>query len=227
MLIYFGSNTSYDPQSDLNSGHAVKVFDTLMEPLRTTDPHIFADRFYRTYELVRHLSERETFYTGTVNINRKNFPPQLKTLKLNHLDQRWYIQESPGNNMLCVSWKDKKSKKGVIIVSTKADVQKPTVVHDYNLHINGCDRMDQSLTYYGQYNRKTVKCWKKIFHWSLEVAQCNAHILFNLSRPVGTKPISLSSFKDMLIEQLIAAAAEITPEDVRNAKDVHLCLGML
>ena len=62
--------------------------------------------------------------------------------------------------MLCVSWKDKKSKKAVIVVSTKADVsyttlhgrggdvQKPTVIHDYNLHMNGCDKMDQNLTYY-------------------------------------------------------------------------------
>ena len=49
VLIYFGSNTSYDPQSDPNSGHAVKVLDTLMEPLRTTGHHIFADRFYTTY----------------------------------------------------------------------------------------------------------------------------------------------------------------------------------
>ena len=52
--------------------------------------------------------------------------------------------------------------------------QKPAVIHSYNFSMNGCDRADQMVGYYGLQTRKSKKWWKKIFYWILEVTCSNA-----------------------------------------------------
>lgn len=79
----------------------------------------------------------------------------------------------------------------------------PKVVCDYNHRMNGCDRVDQCVSYYGQYGRKTVKWWRRVFLWLLEVCQYNAYILYCLTRADGTTRISLQQFKRQLITQLV------------------------
>ena len=62
--------------------------------------------------------------------------------------------------LLCM-WKDKKAKKPVIFVSThsvkgeseitnkrRIVTTKPNIIHEYNNSMNGCDRMDQMISYY-------------------------------------------------------------------------------
>ena len=39
---------------------------------------------------------------------------------------------------------------------------KPNIIHEYNNSMNGCDRMDQMISYY-ILNRKTIKLWKRMF----------------------------------------------------------------
>ena len=157
--------------------------------------------------------------------NRKNFPAEVKTLKLKHLESRYFRSES--GVMLC-AWKDKKASKPVIIVSThstKEEVEitnkrgitsmKPAVIEAYNRCMNGCDRMDQMASYYNVFNRKTIKWWKRMFMWCLEISQCNAFILFCLTRFDGEKPTSLLVFKKALISGILSAAkackAEVEP----------------
>ena len=92
-------------------------------------------------------------------------------------------------------WKDKKASKPVVAVSTKdvagsvdvimkrgTTVLKPSIIQNYNLSMNGCDCLDQNVSYYNNLNRQTLKWWKRIFAWLLEVSQVNAHILFLLMR---------------------------------------------
>ena len=74
LLIYFRKETSYDPSLDVNSESAIKVFTTLMKPL-SKGHHVFADRYYTTYNLLQHLLKEHHYYTGTVQVNRKFFPP--------------------------------------------------------------------------------------------------------------------------------------------------------
>ena len=112
--------------------------------------------------------------------------------------------------VLCVTWKDKKNKakkekKPVTVVSTKTTVWNamvtreeddvfpvPTVIYDYNKSMNGCDSMDQSISYYGQFLRKTTKWWRCIFLWSLEICQVNAYILYCLTCPDDWKVSRIS-----------------------------------
>ncbi|CAG5117673.1 unnamed protein product [Candidula unifasciata] len=130
-------------------------------------------------------------YTGTVNKNRKRLPQQLKQQPTIFGTPRWLVNNE--RNILCVSWRDKKSKKPCILLTTNGSstfeerqegsrkIQKPSPIHSYNISLNGCDLLDQMVSYYSNYNRKTKKWWKKVFTWMMEVTQVNAHILYMLS----------------------------------------------
>ena len=137
ILVYFGSGTSYDPAADVDGSMAVKVFQTLLQNVGSGH-HIYADRYYTTRKLVDYLLSRQTYYTGTLNLNRVGFPQELKTAKLEHLESRTYRNED--KTIQVTAWRDKKAKKPVVMVSTNADSSyvrrknkmKPKVVDSYN-----------------------------------------------------------------------------------------------
>ncbi|GFN82607.1 PiggyBac transposable element-derived protein 4 [Plakobranchus ocellatus] len=95
-----------------------------------------------------------TDYTGTVNLNRKGFPAEIKDLKLEHRQMKWFAKEDEA--ILCVAFEDKKAKKNFVISSTdatvatiqKKDVVKPLVIDNYNHKMNGRNLMDQRIAYY-------------------------------------------------------------------------------
>ncbi|CAG5134671.1 unnamed protein product [Candidula unifasciata] len=159
--------------------HSIQVFDTLLRPLGTGS-HIFADCYYTTRVLVDHLLKQKQYYTGTVQRGRVGFPQWND--KLQHMASEYFSTST--RSMLAVSWKDKKAKKLVLLVSTNASAgevtnakgkQKPSVIDTYKM--NGCDVADQRLGYYGLHTRKTKKWWKKLFQWIMEICCINAYVL--------------------------------------------------
>ena len=123
--------------------------------------------------------------------------------------------------MMCVAWRDKKANKPVIVMSTKAEVvsgkEKPGVVHSYNFNMNGCDRADQMVGYYGLHSRQSHKWWKKLFYWLLEITCSNAYILYCLSHPnLKKNEKGLKKFKFQLIEDLCQVAATLTPNPTQQ-----------
>ena len=217
ILTYFGRDTSYSHESDGDGAMAVRVFQTLLQVVGKGH-HIFADRFYTTRKLVDHLKENSTYYTGTLIANRKGFPKAIQTDIPDLTKKKCYA--TIDKSILLTSFRDKKAKKPVIVVSTSANTtdvmvkgkSKPSVVNQYNYAMNGCDRVDQMLTYYGTYQRKTYKWWKKLFHWMLEVSQYNAYVLYCLSRPEEEIRKSMLHFKEQLVDGLINLSVEIMPQ---------------
>ncbi|GFO02956.1 PiggyBac transposable element-derived protein 4 [Plakobranchus ocellatus] len=220
LLTYYGKDTSYDPETDQNSGHAIKIFDTLLKPIGK-GYHVFADRYYTTRALIDHLISKDIYYTGTVQVNRVGFPPEIKTMRLGHMESKHWMTET--DSIFCLSWKDKKAKKPVVLASTKAcaDFKNkgrksvPSSIDCYNQNMNGCDLTDRMVGYFGLQKRRSFKWWKKIFHWILEITTNNAHKLYVLTRPPTTKKkhLQLKFFKLQLIEQLAEAAAELAPNN--------------
>ncbi|CAG5132315.1 unnamed protein product, partial [Candidula unifasciata] len=215
LLTYYGSTTSYNPTNENESSHSIQVFDTLLRPLGT-GYHIFADRYDTTRVLVDHLLKQKQYYTGTVQRGRVGFPQWND--KLQHMASEYFSNSA--RSMLAVSWKDKKAKKPVLLVSTNASAGevtnakgklKPSVIDTYNNKMNGCDVADQRLGYYGLHTRKTKKWWKKLFQWIMEICCINAYVLYKETRP-GTTKIPLKDFKLKLIDELLIAAAESMPE---------------
>ena len=112
LLIYFGKETSY--QQGLECGQSEKVFEYLLRPLGPGH-HIFADRYYTTYDLILYLFSKKTYYTRTLMTNSKKFPVQIKNSKTKHLESCYYWSE---RGILLYEWKDKKVRKPVVIIST-------------------------------------------------------------------------------------------------------------
>jgi hypothetical protein len=58
-------------------------------------------------------------------------------------------------------------------------VEKPSVIANYMTNIGGVDTADQYFaTYYMYFLRRTLKWWRKLFFWGLEVSTINAYILY-------------------------------------------------
>ena len=53
------------------------------------------------------------------------------------------------------------------------------MIVDYNKHMLGVDKLDQMISYYS-FLHKTIKWWRKVFFWILEVATMNAYILYEV-----------------------------------------------
>ncbi|GFO33718.1 PiggyBac transposable element-derived protein 4 [Plakobranchus ocellatus] len=223
IFTYYGASTAYHPDLDKDCSQAIKIFEKLLRPL-DKGHHIFADWYYTSMPLLQYLEGRSFYYTGTIDPRRKYFPPTLKTLTLEHMGMKWFLHKS--NNQLVVAFRDKKAKKNCAVVTNAGKVgtteirtrrgtyvKKPSCIHHYNQCINGCDRADQLVQYYGMHKRKSYKWWKKIFHWLLELTVINACILFDKGRVRDDKyqKTTLLNFKDLLIQQLTDRAADLEP----------------
>ena len=71
---------------------------------------------------------------------------------------------------------------------------KPVVIDDYNQHMLGVDKLDQFASYYS-FLHKSVKWWRKVFFWMLEVAVINAYIIYKkLATAQGWRPMTHNAF---------------------------------
>ncbi|KAI8733770.1 piggyBac transposable element-derived protein 4 [Biomphalaria glabrata] len=224
LLTYYGKNTSFDPNSDKDGGQAVQIFRTLLGVIGR-GYHVFADRFYTTRKLVDYLLSEEQYYTGTVQTTRKGFPDEIKKLTMRHKESRYWATAE--EKLLVVSWQDKKAKKPVAIVSTMAKAEnreiknkvKPAVVDTYNKYMYGCDLVDQKIGYYGLQNRKSIKWWKKLFHWIVEITISNAHVLYLMCKNGEKKEmLSLKKFKIQLVHALCMEAAAVMPPEEKDRR---------
>ena len=79
---------------------------------------------------------------------------------------------------------------------------KPVVVQDYNIHMLGVDKLDQLMSYYS-FLHKSVKWWRKVFFWILEVAVINAYIVYKeLALKREERPMTHLAFWRYLIDSL-------------------------
>ena len=111
--------------------------------------------------------------------------------------------------MVAVSFKFKKE---LTDVTTKREkvTQKPTVIHRYNLSMNGCDCLDQNVSFYNIFDHKTYKWWK-IFSWITQITQINVFILYALFCNRETKKIPLRNLKQSLTGDFWDTAFRIQP----------------
>ena len=66
----------------------------------------------------------------------------------------------------------------------------------------GVDRSDQMLSYYS-FERKIIKCWKKVFFHPFDLVMVNAHILHNKTSKKNTL---LEIFYEGVVKGLLANA---------------------
>ena len=72
--------------------------------------------------------------------------------------------------------------------------------------MNSCDRLDHLLPYWSNLSRKTIKLRKRMFRWLLEMPQVKMYIIYLLCHRNEAVYISLKTFQESFIEQLLDCA---------------------
>ena len=211
LRIYFGKQTELIQIPSLS--HSTRVVLTLVEPLHRLGYHVITDRFYSSPELAMELEQRGLAFTGTVQVNRRGMPLAVKST-LDRQMQRGEVKAYRAGKPLVVQWKDKR----IITVLTTSgscnviDVQthrgehkkKPAIVQLYNNNMLGVDKMDQLASYYA-FVRKSVKWWRKVFFWLLEVSVVNSYISYKTRlQQLGQEPITHLQYRRSLILSLVS-----------------------
>ena len=70
----------------------------------------------------------------------------------------------------------------------KEKVQKPVCIMEYNQYMSGIDRLDQMINFY-PFTWKTLKWYKKLFFYLLEITLPNAYIIHKFKTDNGAKTI--------------------------------------
>ena len=98
--------------------------------------------------------------------------------------------------------------------------KKPQVVQLYNNNMMGVDRLDQMATYYS-FLRKSVKWWRKVMFWLLEVSVVNAYIVHTTR--LKQKPLTHLQFRRALIQGLVSHRLHV-PQPLRPGRRVDMSL---
>ncbi|KAJ4440826.1 hypothetical protein ANN_10672 [Periplaneta americana] len=81
--------------------------------------------------------------------------------------------------------------------------QKPVAVIDYTSKMGGVDRADHYCSSYG-FLKKSLKWWRKLYFWILEISLVNSFHLYNLNQNSKNLPaLSHLEFRKKIIEGLV------------------------
>lgn len=211
---YKGARNMEDIEQRAECGLAHKVVVNLMEMGNYLNKgfHLYLDNFFTSIPLARYLYSKLTWLTGTLRLNRKGVPKQLKGKY--RVGQKVYVRKGP---ILQMAWREKKSNKSqFIILSTNSEATsvrytirrnrniiiktKPKIVHQYNRGMGGIDGTDQMLyTYLDE--RKNLKPWKKVIFNVLGRMVLNAYVLYKINTQ---KPMCRYDFMVDIVEELAA-----------------------
>lgn len=222
---YMGANTYSTVTDRPDLLVTTKVVLSLVNKLENTvgnveGYHIFTDRYYTSIELARELYKKNIHLTGTINRGRVGLPKEIKSKpKLKKADIISFRKDASTTdpvNVHIIEWKDKRS---VLMLTTLYDnstqnisrkvrggaeevVVKPTVICRYNDNMGGVDIADHYISSYS-FTRRTVKWWRKVFFWALDVCVVNSFLLKNMSRAPGMKPFRQRDYRKKLIVSLV------------------------
>lgn len=224
ILPYFGSVTSESlihPELPVSARIVLHLYNNLLESIPNSEGyHLYVDRYYTSVPLAEELLKMKCYLTGTIRSDRKFLPRQIRkpTSKI-----RTVIRfRSRKSKLLALSWRDKRI---ITILSsydsgsmktvsrmTRGDYQvelkKPEVILNYNKFMGGVDRADQFGCMYC-FLRKSLKWWRKVFFWGIEVSSLNSYILYKADcKHNNSKPMSHINFIRKLVMSLIGNLCE-------------------
>jgi len=164
--------------------------------------HIYLDNWYNSSDVSNYLILKGINLTGTINLNRKG-------LNKDYIDVSDNIKINITNeNFNLFQYKDKRT---VNILSTmgyeteyvyndKTGKTRPDFINDYVMNMRGVDRINQNAYYYKNKFR-SIKWWKRVFFYLLEVVMNNSFILF--TKENQNVRMSRLKFREDIIESLL------------------------
>ena len=211
---YFGKPTTDSlpwPDQPFTTRIVLHLVDQVAAKAQGSGYHVYTDRFYTSMPLARKLQDHQMHLTGTVQKNRKGLPKDLKRLRLKNHEKKVFRHP---DNLMTLCWKNKRlifmlstwhnceSKTSVRRVrgGREEEVEKPIVISDYTEHMGAVDRADHYCASYA-FTRKTLRWWRKIFFWLLEVCVVNSFILYK--KATGLQGLRQLAYRKNLILQLV------------------------
>lgn len=145
---------------------------------------LYMDNYYNSLPLAAKLQSKQTYCTGTLRVDRKYLPDDVRNARL----RKGEAVAKYGEGIMVASWKDKRKvlylstehENEPVTVSNKRNEerQKPLTIVKYNGFMKGIDRSDQIQAHY-PLERKTLRWYKKMFIHVLQMCLVNAHYLSN------------------------------------------------
>lgn len=233
--IYLGRGTQV---STHGLGH--EVVTQLTRDITGSYFRVYFDNYFSSVQLMLDLLADKIYACGTVRINRRGFPDDLKgRLKL----QRGQSLTRQRENLTASVWQDKKP---VAFLSTLSDpraqvpvtrkhgsqelkMTQPHAAKEYNKYMNGVDLHNQLRMKYSV-GRNSKKAWKCMFFFLVNCGIVNAFILFSATskRQNTRKRFTHVDFRMELVHQLIAGYSrrkEKAAEPVQVVQDPQNNLG--
>ena len=154
---------------------------------------------------------------GTLRINRKHFPQQLRNDAKWGLANRGDYKIAQSGCLTVNLWQDNQP---VLVIAsncnpidvttvkrrvrdgTRSDFSCPTAIASYNKYMGGVDRNDQLRQYYS-IRLKGRKCYKYIWWFLVDLAITNAYILHKHDTSMSIT--SLKDFRVTLAKELIGS----------------------
>jgi hypothetical protein len=120
-------------------GHAANVVLSLMEDYLDVGHSVYMDNYYNSFDLAVKLLNRNTYCTGTLRVDRKNTPIEVKNKQSKKGET---VFQCSNNGMPVGKWRDKKDVSYISTEFTNEMVQyqdkrglnreKPDPVYQYN-----------------------------------------------------------------------------------------------
>lgn len=186
-------------------GHAANVVLHLMDQKLDVGHSLYMDNYYNSFELASQLLTRKTYCTGTIRVDRKSNPKEVKETKL----KKGETIARCSNGVMIAKWRDKRD---VFYISTEftnnlknflnkrqQEISKPEAIIQYNRFMGGIDKKDQMMSYY-PCERKTLRWYKKIGIHILYMCLINSFFMYK--KYVRPK-ISLYDYRLEVLEKLL------------------------
>lgn len=193
--IYLGRQ---DNRTELGLGY--NVVTKLTDNLHNTYRHVYFDNYFTGVPLMQNLLGNGLYACGTVRVNRKQFPKELKKPRDVKNRGDYKIMQKGDTNLTATVWKDKKLVYHLTTLSEpteEADAQRragqnilqlkqPLSVASYNKFMGGVDVHDQYRMKY-DVGRNCKKWWRYLFWFMVNCACVNAFILYKATSRRTTK----------------------------------------
>ncbi|CAK9810844.1 PiggyBac transposable element-derived protein 4 [Anthophora plagiata] len=216
ILPYYGSITSDNisrPDLPVTTRIPLHLYQKLLDRIPNAKGyHMYTDRYYTSIPLAEELLKMNCHLTGTIKVNRKGVPKEMKKPKFSTRKTVTYRK----SRTTLLAWKDKRiitmltnyystnmqSTRRTLCGGHIVTVNKPEMVLKYTANMGGVDRADQYASTYC-FLRKSLKWWRKLFFWGLEMCVINSYIIYRISEETkNQKPMTHYKFVKALIDQL-------------------------
>ena len=190
------------------------VVKKLISPILNKAYNVTCDNYFTSLGLANELSNNKTTMVGTLRVNSKGIPTELKNEKLDLHASSFYYNAK--NAVLLTKYQCKKQK-SVFLLSTmhvnpyvdETNKRKPDLIHFYNKNKCGVDAADSMLRMYScrcGSRRWPVAVWQNL----LDVAVLNSWVCYRIATN------SKITRKKFLMNLIIQLTSKQEPIDQAN-----------